>query len=283
MLARVRAAVGPDCPVVVTLDLHANLSPRMVEAASALIGYQTNPHVDMIERGEQAAYLVRAILAGQASPVAAFERLPLTPASVALLTASGPYADLIDYGQRRKREHGGAILDVTVLGGFVFSDTPENGLAVVVTGRDASAAPSAAALAREIAEKAWNDRERFRVTLTPIAEAVTMARRVAADALAPPLIFADSGDNPGGGGTGTATRLLEALLDARVGGVRYGSFFDPSLAAEAHARGAGARFTAVFNRAGERTFARRLEVEARVLALSDGEVVGRRGKSAGRR
>ncbi len=281
MLARIRAVVGPGCPVVATLDLHANLSARMVEAASVLIGYRTNPHVDMIERGEQAAFTVRAILAGEARPVVAFERLPLTPASVALLTARGPYGELMDYAQRRRREHGGAILDVTVLGGFVFSDTPENGLAVVVTGRDEKA--PAAALAREIADKAWRERERYRVTLTPIEEAVALAHRVAGDRSLAPVIFADSGDNPGGGGTGTATGLLEALLDAGVDGVRYGSFFDPALAAEAHEGGVGSRFTAVFNRAGERDFARRLEVPARVLALSDGEVVGVRGKSAGRR
>jgi microcystin degradation protein MlrC len=281
MLARVRAAVGPRCPVLATLDLHANLSRRMVDSATALIGYQTNPHVDMLERGEEAAHLLRAILAGQARPVMAYERLPLTPASVTLLTAGGPYGELMDYAQRRRREHGGQILNVTVLGGFVFSDTPENGLAVVVTGRDERA--PAAELAREIAARAWAQRERFIARLTPVSDAVALALRAAADPAEPARIFADSGDNPGGGGTGTATGLLEALLEARAAGVLYGSFFDPLLAAEAHALGAGARFTAVFNRQGEREFARRLKVPARVVSVCDGDVVGRRGKSAGRR
>jgi microcystin degradation protein MlrC len=225
--------------------------------------------------------LLRAILAGQARPVMAYERLPLTPASVTLLTAGGPYGELMDYAQRRRREHGGQILNVTVLGGFVFSDTPENGLAVVVTGRDERA--PAAELAREIAARAWAQRERFIARLTPVSDAVALALRAAADPAEPARIFADSGDNPGGGGTGTATGLLEALLEARAAGVLYGSFFDPLLAAEAHALGAGARFTAVFNRQGEREFARRLKVPARVVSVCDGDVVGRRGKSAGRR
>ena len=105
-----------------THDLHANLSERLVEAADILIGYTTNPHVDMHQRGDEAAFAMRKMLAGM-RPKSAFIRLPLTPPSVTLLTAEGPYADMIDYGQRRMREAGGEIVNVTILGGFVFSDT----------------------------------------------------------------------------------------------------------------------------------------------------------------
>ena len=121
MVARIREAVGQDAAIVVTLDLHANISERLVEASDLIVGYQTNPHVDMRERGEEAAQCLRMILAG-ARPEAAFVRLPLTPASVVLLTREGPYADLIDYGQRRKRELAGTIFNVSIFGGFVFGD-----------------------------------------------------------------------------------------------------------------------------------------------------------------
>ncbi len=172
MTARLREAVGPDAAIVVTLDLHANISERLVDAADLIVGYQTNPHVDMLERGEEAAWSLRTILAG-ARPEAAFIRLPLTPASVVLLSREGPYAELIDFGQRRKRELAGAIFNVSIFGGFVFGDTPKNGVAIVVTGRDDGAA--AGRLAVEIAERGWAQRQRYVKQLTPLEEAVSLA------------------------------------------------------------------------------------------------------------
>ncbi|GMQ76319.1 MAG: M81 family metallopeptidase [Gammaproteobacteria bacterium] len=279
MTARVREAVGPDATIVVTLDLHANISERLVEAADLIVGYQTNPHVDMLERGEEAAQSLRTILAG-ARPVATFIRLPLTPASVVLLSREGAYADLIDFGQRRKRELGGAIFNVSIFGGFVFGDTPKNGVAVVVTGRDDDAA--ARELAVEIAARGWADRQRFRKHLMPLEEAVSLAVRAANEPSAEAVIFSDAGDNPGGGGLGTTTWLLAALVQAGARGVLFGSFCDAALAAEAHAKGQGASFEAVFNRDGESEFSRRFSARARILSLGDGEVVGRRGLYANR-
>ena len=134
MVKLLRQAAGDSACLVMTLDLHANLSDDMVESTDVIVGYQTNPHVDMIERGEEAAHIMRAMLAGL-KPKSTFIRLPLAPPSVTLLTREGPYADLIDYGQRRKREMAGAILNVSVFGNFTFSDTPMNGISVVVAAR----------------------------------------------------------------------------------------------------------------------------------------------------
>ena len=279
MMARIREAAGPEAAIVATLDLHANTSERMVESADVLIGYLTNPHVDMRERGEEAAFAMRMIMAGM-RPKSAFIRLPLTPPSVTLLTAEGPYADMIQYGQRRAREMGGEILNVTVLGGFVFSDTPMNGVSIIVTARRDER--QAQILAREIAEYGWNMRERFHRELTSIEEAVELAGSVAADPRAPALIYSDAGDNPGGGGEGRTTWLLSALHEAKAKGVLYGSFFDPELAAEAHGVGQGGSFRAVFNRSGDTEFSKSFEADARVLKLTDGRFVGRLGIYAGR-
>ena len=277
MLARIRAAAGPGAAIVATLDLHANISERMVDAADVIIGYQTNPHVDMRERGEEAAHTVRAMLAGM-RPRGTLLRLPLTPPSVTLLTASGPYGELIDYGQRRKREHGGAILNVSIFGGFVFGDTPKNGLAVVVTGREREA--PARALALEIADRAWSERARYEKRLTTVEDAVALA--LSKGRKRRPVILADAGDNPGGGGGGNTTRLLRALVEAGAREVLYGSFFDPALARAAREAGAGASIDAVFNAAGETEFARRFGVPAVVRAVREEPIVGRRGIYAGR-
>ena len=279
LLQRLREAVGPDVTLVVTLDLHANVSTRMAEAADVLIAYQTNPHVDMFERGEEAAHVVRGMIGGALKPQSAFVKLPIAPPTTTLLTREGPYADLIDYGQRRKRELGGAILNVSVLGGFVFSDAPRAGMAVVVTGR--TALEPAQRLARDIAERAWADRERFQKPLMPVAEAVAGSLQRSVEPGLPAVIYADSGDNPGGGGGGDTMELLSALVAAKARGVLYGSFHDPALAAEALERGVGAEFHAVFNRDPATRFSQCFEAKVRVCAISTDPFVGRLGLYAG--
>jgi microcystin degradation protein MlrC len=275
MLEAVRGAAGADVPVVATLDLHANISERMAEKADVLLAYRTNPHVDQRARGAEAARVLVELMGGAKSRTA-FIRLPLTPASVSLLTAAGPYADLIARGQALKTEE---IIAVSVVGGFVFSDTRKNGLAIVVSARDGVA--SARRVALDLARQAWRDRQRFVKRLTPLADAVRLAVEVGRDASRPAIIFSDAGDNPGGGGGGNTTELLDALYRARAERVLAGVFIDAALAAEAHKAGIGGKFEAAFNRGSTDRYARPFAAPARVLALHDGKCVGRRGLWAG--
>ncbi len=272
----VRETVGPKVPVAATVDLHANISERMVGSVDVLISYVTNPHVDQAERGAEAADALCWLMAGGVAQ-SAFIRLPLTPASVNLLTASGPYADLIAEGKRRRTAD---ILNVSVVGGFVFSDTPKNGIAVIVTARGDRR--PAQTLALDLARRGWMDRHRFVKPLTSLEDGIRIAVANGRDPSPPAAIFADAGDNPGGGGRGNTTWLLAALHDAGASGVLLGVFVDPDLAAEAHRRGKGARFRGVFNRGGDSEFSKRFEADATVIGLSDGICVGRRGVFAGR-
>ncbi|MBO6758497.1 MAG: M81 family metallopeptidase [Roseibium sp.] len=280
LMQRVRAAIGAGPIIVSTLDLHANMSDQMVKACDVIVGYRTNPHVDMFERGEDAAFSLRRCLASGRRPKIAFKKLPIVPASVTLLTAEAPYGDLINFGQQRQAELGGAILNVSDFGNFVFSDTPNNGLSVVVTARDDP--DVAEALASEIADKAWSMLEGFVRNLTSVEKAVALA----CDPERPPVIFSDAGDNPGGGGSGRTTELLAALHAIGAKNILYGSFCDPDLAIEAHQIGAGGRFTAKFNRnSGDERWEKwdqPFQAAAKVLALHDGAVVGERGITKGR-
>src|SRR6202007_1077483 len=238
----VRQIVGPNVPIAATLDLHANVSERMVQSIDVFIGYRTNPHLDMRERGAEAAAAVREMLGG-VKPQRAFVRLPIVPPTVTMLTAAGPYAEMIDFGQRRV---GPEIMNVSVMGGFAFADTAKNGLTVVVTARrDRQAAE---ALAREIAELGWANRARFSPRLTSLEDAVDKALAAGRDPSLPALAFADVADNPGGGGRGNTVFLLRAFHEAGVKDALLGVFYDPDLAAEAHRRGVGAHFEAQFNR-----------------------------------
>jgi microcystin degradation protein MlrC len=194
-----------------------------------------------------------------------------------MLTAAGPYAEVIAHGQSRRSP---AIVNVSVMGGFAFADTAKNGLAIVVTARQEAAARE---LALELAHEAWMRRERFYPRLSSLDDAVAQALAVSRDANRKALAFADVADNPGGGGRGNTTGLLRAFHEAGVGGTLLGVFHDPDLAAEAHERGVGARFAARFNRSGKDGFSEPFEATATVRALSDGACTGRRGILAGTR
>lgn len=258
LYAMVRAVVGPNVPVVATVDLHANISERMVQNVDALVSYRTNPHLDQAERARDAARLLLRFLDGK-KPQRAFVRLPLTPASVTLLTSEGPYADAIRYGQSKV---GNGVLDVSIVGGFVFSDSPKNGVAIVVNGE--SGAP-VREVALDVAGRIWDERKRFVKRLTSIEDAMRIAGKT---------IWSDAGDNPGGGGTGQTTALLRKLHEAEAQNVLYGSFFEPQIAAAAHAAGEGRQIEARFTEG--------FKTKVRIRKLTDGRCIGRRGIWAGR-
>jgi microcystin degradation protein MlrC len=275
VLERVRRVVGPGVPVIATLDLHANVSEKMVRESSVLVAYRTNPHVDMAERGAECAVLMGECLAG-ARPTSALVKLPLIPPSVTQNTKSGPYADILAYGQSRVDAR---VMNVSISSGFSLGDTPKNGMSVVVTTRND--ATLARRLAREIAQRAWDDRHRYVPSLTSLADATAMALACGRDASRPALLFADVADNPGGGGRGNTVWILKSFVEAGVQGALLGIFFDPPLAAEAHARGKGATFLARLNRDETHPLSGRFEHEATVEALHEGTIIGRRGISAG--
>ncbi|MBR0672814.1 M81 family metallopeptidase [Neoroseomonas soli] len=270
--AMIREILG-DIPVICSYDLHANVSDRMVAMTDAFIGYRTNPHLDMRERGAESAQLMRRLLAGERFH-RVFRRLPIVAPTVSMLTAQGPYAEVIDLGQDLAGKDA-RIANVSVMGGFAYGDTPFNGMAVIVTATDRAAAE---ALADKVAHAAWDRRHRFVAHLTPLDEAVRRAKESPV-----PLAFADVADNPGGGGRGNTVWILEAFHKAGVQDALIGMMLDAPLAVEAHGLGVGARFTARFNRdmAADDPFSKHFEVEAVVRAVSDGNVTGRRGIYAG--
>jgi len=274
LLRMVREIVGAAVPIVGTFDLHANVSDTDVAMLDAFIGYRTNPHLDMRERGAEAAAMLQRLLAGQKTFIA-HQRLPIVPPTVTQLTGQDapnrPYGELIDLGQARMHEppYAGRVLNVSVIGGFAYADTPFNGLTAVVTATDRDAAE---ALAREIAIAGWQRRDRFRPALTSLEDAVALAKTTST-----PLIFADVADNPGGGGRGNTMTILQAFHAAGVRDALVGVIHDPALAQEAFELGTGSSFTARFNRDGGDQFSKPFSAPARVLSVHADPIEGRRG------
>jgi len=278
MFAAVREIVGPDVPIVATLDLHANISAAMVNNTDALIAYRTNPHVDQRERGDEAARCLIELINGSRSATA-WVRIPLVAPTVTKLTALGqPYGDLIALGQSRIDAD---VINISIMTGFSFSDTPKNGLSVVVTTRNKP--DKARSLARFLADTAWQERHRFQTKLTGLEEATRRACEVGTDPSQPSLLFADVADNPGGGGRGNTIFVLEAFCNAGVQGALLGIFFESNVVAAAFAAGEGGTFEAQFNAGLSDRYAKPFARRASVLRLSEeGVFVGRYGAVEGR-
>lgn len=281
VFAMARDVVGPDVPIIATLDLHGHVTSRMQTSADVLVAYLTNPHVDQEERGREAARLMTAMTNGMRT-CSTLVRVPMISPSVSLLTAEGPYADLIQFGQTFAKT---SILNVSILAGFAPADAITNGMSIVVTASaDVADGPAAAQkAANELAARAWADRHRYAPNLTAIDEAIDQAAVVATDPKRPAILLADVADNPGGGGRGNTVYLMRRLLEAKVQGVVIGMMIDPALAAEAHQLGVGARFAARFNRDDDNPFSEPYLARACVEKLVEGPCVGRRGIYAGRR
>ncbi|RMF34829.1 MAG: M81 family peptidase [Alphaproteobacteria bacterium] len=261
LMRRIRAAVGPDLPIAVSLDLHANLTRAMVEHASAITIFRTYPHLDMAETGERAFAALMGLIGG-GRVFAAWRQLPFLIPLQAQHTGAEPcaglYAHAAAFGPAPDRWAEIAL-------GFPAADIHDAGPAVLAY---APRAEEAAAAADALAARMIAAEHRFDVSLVPAAEAV--ARAIAlAESASGPVVIADVQDNPGAGAPSDSTGLLRELVAQGAERAVLGMLNDPELAAQAHALGQGARFAAdLGGKAGPdpRPYRGRFEVER----LSDG-------------
>lgn len=237
LLQQVRSLVGPRVPVIANLDLHANITARMANAATTLIGYDTYPHVDYTARGEEAANLMIAIMQGAANPVVAYRQVDLLVATPRQCTLQGPMADAFRLVHALEREPG--IINITLAGGFPFADIRDAGIAVVVTANADN--DLAQRTADKLADYLWSHRKDFLVPLTPVREAIDYALRTKRG----PVVLADGSDNPGGGAPCDGTVMLDELVRANVPSAVVAVIVDPEAVAQAYRVGAGRQATLV--------------------------------------
>jgi microcystin degradation protein MlrC len=266
MLRRLRARIGPHVPVIVTLDLHGNITPLMAEQANALIAVRTYPHVDYYERARQGAALLARAMAGEVRPRTVIARRPMLHGLDMGRTQQGPMRALIDRGEAAERE--GRVLAVSVCAGFAPADIQDVGPSVTVTtdGDD----PAGQALADELMQYAWDTRHYTSTDHRSIADAVAHARATQG-AAGGPLVMADVTDNPGSGHYGDTTDLLRAMVEADLQNAAFHAIYDKQAVADAIVLGVGA--TGALTMGGRHDPAAGggpLTLTGRVVALTDG-------------
>ena len=227
-----RDVVGPACLLAAAYDLHGNLSPRIVDALDIFTTYRTAPHIDQRETQRRAAtMLLRALRTGE-RPGIVWAPVPVLWPGERTSTADEParsfYAGLPAVEARM------GVWDASFQVGYVWADEPRATACAVLTGTDR------AALEREAAALAatyWDLRDRFVFGARTGTLAACVAEAVGSATA--PVILADSGDNPTGGGVGDRADLLRALLDAGAAGVVLAGIADRPATEAAYAAGEG--------------------------------------------
>jgi microcystin degradation protein MlrC len=204
VLSRLRRALGPDFPIVVTLDLHGNISQRLVDQCTAAVAYRTCPHVDQRECGRRATSILVRTIRGEVRPRQALAKPPLIVNIMVHDTGREPLKAFMDEARALERRPG--ILAVSLLPGFAYADVPQMGPAVIVVAdHDAALAQREA---KGLADRLWLARERLAAQLPDAAAAVRQA--LCAERL--PVVLVDTGDNVGGGSAADGTIILAELL-----------------------------------------------------------------------
>jgi microcystin degradation protein MlrC len=260
----VRGVLG-DLPLVVVHDLHGNPSPATVELCDAFVAYDTYPHVDMRERGAEAANLLARILGGQALR-AIVGKVPLLSTPLAQGTDGPPMRDLAAHARNFERRDG--VVRVSLLPGFPFSDVERAGFSVVVT-----CAVGAEAAAREVVEELTSEVERRMGEFTVVRDGAEEAVRRALAARDGPVVLVDVADNIGGGAPGDGTEILAELFDQHAhGAVVPIADAEVARAAARAATGASLRFD--LGGKTDELHGPPISVEARVVRVTDGRYRG---------
>jgi microcystin degradation protein MlrC len=236
ILARLRRVVGNELPVVASLDLHANVTPEMIEHADALIAYRTYPHIDMAETGRAAAKHLTLLLRSRQRLAKAFRQLPFLIPISWQCTNDQPTKSIYQQLAALQNE---AVPMLSFAPGFPAADFAHCGPSVFAYGRtqrDADAAADRIAVLIESHEDDFDGR------IYSPDEGVRHAMELAKTATRP-IVIADTQDNPGAGGDSDTTGMLRALVRNNASRAALGVIFDPGSARAAHAAGVGATLT----------------------------------------
>ncbi len=260
LLEAARGILGPDVPIVTSLDLHGILTARMLRNMTATAVYHTYPHEDFIDTGARAARLLLHIIDTGARPVTARVKIPALVRGPELFTKSGCYGEII---RNAKRLEANGTLAAAMLIGNPFTDVPELcSQSLVITDGDADMAKrEALAMAADF----WQQRERMHAPLVSLGDAIEAARKAVA-----PVTFTDAADAPSSGASGDSNAILRGLLEHGYRGRAIMPIVDAPAVERAHAAGVGAVLQLAIGGSLDPARFPPLTMEVRVAMLGDG-------------
>jgi microcystin degradation protein MlrC len=277
LLRLLRERLGPEVPIAVSLDLHANVSDTMARLANIVVAYRTYPHIDQYERGMEAADLLQRAMIGEIRPRSLVWRAPVLEGLDYGRTQGGPMSRILARADDLRRKNPG-VLAIAVCAGFVWADIADAGPSVTVTADgDASRFRG---VAEELTKQIWETRRETTVPLYTLKEAMAEAGKESKDGR--PLILADFTDNPGSGGYGDSVRLLEAMIRSDLPNAVFGCIPDPDAAQRCIAAGTGKEVEVVLGaKIDPKTYGPPLRVRGTVEHVSEGIFIAQEPMSKG--
>jgi len=269
LLERIRK-IAPQVPMCVALDLHGNVTQKMVDNADVIVSFKTYPHIDMYETGEHAGRLLVELLQEKARPVTGWRQVPLLSATLTSNTSASAMQRAVEQAKLAEKQAG--VLAVSVLAGFPLSDFRDAGMSVVVvTDNDAALAQT---VADTIAKQIWAERDDFVYDSQPLRQSLAHARDMAAGSGKGPVLLLDHSDNVMSGGTCNTMDVLEAALAEGMSGIAAGPISDPEAVTQLLKAGVGSTVTlAVGNKVAltqQGITKTPLQLTGKVLAITDG-------------
>ena len=233
-IAAVRETVGPDVLISASYDLHGNISQRIVDGLDMFSTYRTAPHIDVQDTMRRAVTMLVRALRGGVRPVLAWAPVPVLLPGERTSTQDEPARSF--YAQLHEVEEPTGIWDASFQVGYVWADEPRATACAVVTGTDRAAMEKAA---RRLAQNYWDIREGFVFGMETGSIAECVERAMASKTQ--PVVLAESGDNPTGGGVGDRAEVLAELIAKGADGVILAGITDRAATDLAYAAGVGAK------------------------------------------
>lgn len=231
--------LAPQVPICVSLDLHANITTKMIDNADIVVGFKTYPHVDIHATGVHAGELLRDSINGTYRPVTRWFQLPLLASTLSMDTSKGAMQRAIAAAIAAEGEPG--VLAVSVFGGFPLADFKDAGASVVVvTDNDPELASR---IAERIGHAMWADREDFVFRSKPLMKSLAEAKSLAEMPGQGPILLLDHSDNVMSGGTCDVMDVVVGVLEAGLINFAVGPIADPEAVAELIKAGVGSTHT----------------------------------------
>ena len=236
LLEKLRA-IAPRTPIAVSLDLHANVTERMVRNCDVITGYKTYPHVDQYESGQLAGSILLRMMKGEVKPVMAWGNAPILAQTLRQNTSEGAMKDFVDAASAAERA---GLLATTAFGGFQMADIHDAGISVV-TVADAGRGAAVSAC-NAILDVAWAQKEDFIYRGQPLEQSIAQAKRMGEQS-GGPILLLDHADNCASGSTQDTMYVLREALRQGLTGIAVAPIRDPEAVAKMIEAGRGARVT----------------------------------------
>ena len=233
LLERIRD-IAPGLPIAVSLDLHANITDKIVSNCTALVGYKTYPHIDMYEAGEHAGRIVVGALKGEINPVMAWSNRPILAQTLRMGHEDKPMGPLIDTAREEEQK---GLLAASVFGGFPLADFWHAGLSVVTVANGDRA--RAETVCERLLDDAWAERREFVFDSKPLEETITRAKTLTEG----PVVLLDHADNSASGGTQDTVAVLREVVRQGLDNVAMFGICDPQAVEAMEKAGVGNTIT----------------------------------------